>query len=286
MSIKVIEEKLRTYHPKNTLEAENALKEITQEIALAGLARAGFFKVASFQGGTALRILYGLNRFSEDLDFALHKPSKDFNWLPYLQALKTELEAYGYDLEIDNRDSKSAVKVGFIKDDSIGKLLVVDPRRVVTGANKKMIIKLEVDTHAPSGAIHEQKYVDFPTLTPISAHAPSSLFAGKSHALLCREWEKGRDWFDFLWYVSRETEINYKLLSNAIYQAGPWKGQKIKVNRAWYLKALTEKINHTQWRKQKEDVIRFLKTADLPSLELWKTDFFLQQVERMEGYLK
>src|SRR5262245_57980753 len=123
MSIQIIQHKLQEFKPENPLEEQNALKEITQEIALSGLSRAGFFKEAAFQGGTCLRIFYGLNRFSEDLDFALLKPREGFNWRPYLNSLQTELEVYGYKLEVEDRSSfDKTVKVGFLKDDSIGKI--------------------------------------------------------------------------------------------------------------------------------------------------------------------
>lgn len=98
MSIQVIEQRLHEYQPKNQLEEENALKEITQEIALAALSHAGFFKFAAFQGGTCLRIIHGINRFSADLDFSLQSPNSSFRWEPYLKALKTELEVYGYQI--------------------------------------------------------------------------------------------------------------------------------------------------------------------------------------------
>src|ERR1700733_7182181 len=103
MSIEIIQQRLNSYKPINELEEQNALKEITQEIALSGLSRAGFFKEAVFQGGTCLRIFYGLNRFSEDLDFALLETKKTFKWISYLKSLQTELEAYGYTIQIDDR---------------------------------------------------------------------------------------------------------------------------------------------------------------------------------------
>src|SRR3989338_8121758 len=124
MTVSVIQQKLDEYKPLDALEEENSLKEVSQEIILSGLSRAGFFKIAAFMGGTCLRICFGLRRFSEDLDFALNKSNPDFDWKPYLVSLRTELEAYGYQLEVSDRSSlSSAVKVGFLKDNSIGKLL-------------------------------------------------------------------------------------------------------------------------------------------------------------------
>ena len=278
MSIEIIQQRLNSYKPINELEEQNALKEITQEIALSGLSRAGFFKEAVFQGGTCLRIFYGLNRFSEDLVFALLKTNKVFKWSPYLKSLQTELEAYGYTIHIDDRSSlKNVVKVGFLKANSIGKMLTL--KHPNASSQQSIKIKLEIDTNPPLGANAEQKYLKFPLTVPVVTHDLPSLFAGKSHALLCREWEKGRDWYDFLWYISQNISLNFEFLTHAIDQMGPWKGQKIRVTKQWYLDALRKKILQTDWAKQKKDVARFLKKHDLDLIERWNKDFFIERLE-------
>jgi len=289
MSIKIIQSKLEQFQAQTPQEEQNALKEITQEVALSGLSRAGFFKKASFQGGTCLRIFYGLARFSEDLDFALHTGDKAFDWMPYLQSLKTELESYGYQIQVQDRSTpENAVKAGFLKDDSIGKILVLKQHSPMgmNKSNKPLKIKLEIDTNPPAGAVSEQKYTDFPVTVPVLVHDLPSLFAGKSHALLCRGWEKGRDWFDFNWYVGRKIELNYELLSKALNQVGPWKGQGILVTKRWYINNMRDKINSIQWEKQKQDISRFLKQRDLANLNLWSTEFFLNRLQSLEENLK
>lgn len=284
MSIQIIQSKLNQYNAKNVIEEINAIKEISQEIALSGLSRAGFFKEAAFQGGTCLRIFYGLNRFSEDLDFALKEPNSSFHWQVYLKSLQAEFAAYGYQLEIQDRSaSPDAVKVGFLKDSSIGKLLFLQNKQA--GQSQTIKIKLEIDTNPPSGASDEQKYLDFPVTVPVITHDLPSLFAGKSHALLCRKWEKGRDWYDFIWYVAQKVPVNFVLLANALEQAGPWVGQKIPVNKAWYLNELRKKIESTDWNAHKKDVARFLKRSDLDLLELWSTEFFLNRLSALEKNL-
>lgn len=284
MSIKIIEQRLLAYRAQGLLEQENALKEITQELALAALSRTGFFKVAAFQGGTCLRILYGLNRFSEDLDFSLFSPSPSFQWEPYLVAMKQELEVYGYQITLQDRSSQpNNVKVGFPKDDSMGKILSLRHREALS--NRSLKIKFEMDTNPPLGATIEQKYVDFPVTMPVVCHDLPSLFAGKSHALLCREWEKGRDWYDFGWYVGRKVVPNFALLTSAIHQAGLWKEKSILVDKAWYLAKLREKIKHTNWEKQKQDLVRFVKAQDADLVAHWSVDFFLDRVQRLEDYL-
>ena len=281
MSVRMIQDRLNSYGCRSTLEEEQALREITQEIVLAGLGRTDFFQHAAFQGGTCLRILHGLNRFSEDLDFALQAPDAGFVLRPYLDALAKELTAYSYGLEIDDRSkADQAVRMAFLKDDLVGKLLQL-AYRPATGPSRKLRIKLEVDANPPAGATFETKYLDFPFPSALRVFDPPSLFAGKVHALLCREYLKGRDWYDFIWYTSRRTPVNYKLLAAALSQLGPWQGQQLAIHRDWYVEQLRAKIEATDWPQAREDVHRFVKPAELPSLELWGKEFFLGQAEKI-----
>lgn len=285
MSVDIIQEQLKVYKPQSQQEEENALKEITQDVVLSALSRAEFFSVAKFQGGTCLRILYGLNRFSEDLDFSLIEPSSSFEWEPYLRKIHQELKTYGYQLEIqDKSKAGEAVHKTFLKEDSIGNALVFNHLRA--SSLKKIKIKLEVDTNPPKGAVTEQKYIDFPVTVPVVADDLPSLFAGKSHALLCRPWEKGRDWYDFNWYVSKKIAPRFELLSAALDQLGPWKGKELKIDKAWYLEQMKSKINRTNWEKQKKDVEPFLKPVDRDLLKHWGVDFFLDRLRKLQSYLK
>jgi len=279
MSIKIIQNKLNQYNPQNQIEEENALKEIAQEIALSALSRSGFFKVAAFQGGTCLRILHGLDRFSEDLDFALNEPNPSFKWTPYLKNLQTELEVYGFQFKIEEESKDKNVKNVFLKDDSIKNMLILNHRE--QGKQKTIKIKLEIDTNPPLGAKNDQKTINFPVSVPVVAHDLPSLFAGKSHALLCRDPSKGRDWYDFVWYAGGRTPINFELLTNAIDQMGPWKGKKIAVNKKWYFENLKERIKITDWKKQRTDVERFLKPKDLDLLQQWNALFFVGRLSSL-----
>lgn len=283
MSVEVIQQKLLSYQCQTVLDQENALKEIAQEIALMALSRAGFFRVAAFQGGTCLRILYGLERFSEDLDFVLEKPNKNFDWDEYIKSMHTEFSAYGYSLEVTNRTKLGkAVKTAFLKADSEGGILVLKDTRT---NRPKLQIKLEIDTNPPYGSEYELKYLDFPLPYSVQTQNLPSLFASKSHALLCRDYTKGRDWYDFIWYVSRQTSINFSLLSKAIEQAGPWKDQNILVTPGWFLQELKAKINIIDWDDAKRDVARFLRPRELPTLDLWSKGFFLSRADKLAGYL-
>jgi len=285
MSVKIIQEKLEEYHCESEQEETHAIKEIMQEIALSAFARTDFFKYAAFQGGTALRILYHLQRFSEDLDFILQKSDPRFRWQDYLQNLEKEFSAYGISIRVEDRTkADEMVKKGFLKEDSIGKVLVFKHRPKNRQA-ALIRIKFELDTNPPSGSHYETKYLDFPSPFAVTAQDVSSLFAGKSHALLCREYTKGRDWHDFLWYVGRKTTPNYEFLSNACDQVGPWKGQKLKINKAWFLKELKKKVHSIHWEEVRQDVARFLRPRDLQTLTVWSEAFFLDRVEKMKEYL-
>jgi len=281
MSIKMIQDRLDSYGCRSTLEEEQALREITQEIALAALGRTDFFQKAGFQGGTCLRIFHGVNRFSEDLDFALQKPSASFELKPYLDALAKELTAYSYELEMDDRSKvDQAIRMAFVKDDSLGNLLRLN-YKPATGPLRKLRIKLEVDTNPPAGAVFETKYLDFPFPSAVCVFDLPSLFAGKLHALLCRKYLKGRDWYDFIWYTARRTSANYSLLSSALDQMGPWKSQGVQVDRTWCLEQLRARIESTDWKHAREDVRRFVKPSEMPSLDLWSREFFLAQCEKI-----
>ena len=281
MSVRIIQEKLETYNCRSSLEEEQALREITQEIVLAALGRTKFFEQAGFQGGTCLRIFHSLNRFSEDLDFALLKSKKNFTLAPYLESVQRELTAYGYELEIDDRSKAGqVVRKAFLKDDSVGHLLRLN-YALKAGPMRKLRIKVEVDTHPPPGATYVMPILDFPFPSAVRTFDMPSLFAGKIHALLCRTYLKGRDWYDFIWYTARKTSINHALLSASLKQTGPWKGQHIVTDNAWCIEQLQTAIKSLDWQQAREDVRRFVKPADLRSLELWSRDYFLIQCKKL-----
>jgi predicted nucleotidyltransferase component of viral defense system len=280
VSVKIIQDRLNDYHCQSAQEEEYAAKEITQELVLNSLYNSGFFKKAAFQGGTALRILHGLRRFSEDLDFALIKPDRKFDLSSYLNSINGELSAFGYDVKIEGRSSANAVQSTFLKDDSLGRLLKVQYPKA-DGPKRVLKIKLEVDTNPPADAKTEMKFLDFPINFTVMAHDLPSLFAGKSHALLCRDHIKGRDWFDFLWYVGHKVKPNLRLLSNALEQFGPWKGKRVRADMNWYGKEMARRIRKIDWEKAKADVQRFLRPVDVKTLKLWNENYFLDYLRRL-----
>jgi len=273
MSSQIIQKKLDFYDCSTELEEEHAIREITQEVILASLGRTDFFQYAQFQGGTCLRIFHGLNRFSEDLDFLLKEPNHDFELGGYLHSVVQELRAYGYDL---------VVQKAFPKDDSLGKILRLHFRSN-SEKRRKISVKLEVDTNPPLGSHSETRYLDFPFVSLVTTQDMPSLFAGKIHALLCRKYMKGRDWYDFLFYSSLRTPINYTFLTSALYQSGPWKGQAMVVDRSWLIEAITQRIDRIDWTLYAEDVARFIKSNEQASLKLWSSDLFLDQLRKIGG---
>lgn len=277
----IIQTRLASYKPANAIEEENATKEIIQEIALYGLWRAKFFDVAVFQGGTSLRILHKLPRFSEDLDFMLVEPDADFDWEPYLKILTATFEEYGLKPETASREQMDKrIRNAVIKDNSIANQLDLsfannDPRR-------KLKIKLEIDVEPPAYSTDEYSFLDFPVDYEVRHQDMPSNFALKIHALLCREYLKGRDWFDFSWYVAQGVFPNLPHLEAALRQFGPWSDEKaLAVNTDWLASTLTDKIRSIDWREASDDVRRFLRPVEEESLNLWSERFFLSKLTKL-----
>lgn len=277
----IIRTRLASYKPANDIEEENATKEIIQEIALYGLWRAKFFDVAVFQGGTSLRILHKLPRFSEDLDFMLLKPDADFDWSPFLKILTETFEEYGLKPEtVAKEQMEKRIRRAVIKDNSIANQLDLsfpnsDPRR-------KLKIKLEIDVEPPAGSQDEYSFLDFPVDYEVRHQDMASNFALKIHALLCREHLKGRDWFDFSWYVTKGVFPNLPHLEAALVQFGPWAEEdELTVNSKWLEKAMINKIQSIDWEVAAEDVRRFLRPAEAESLKLWSERFFNSKLSKM-----
>lgn len=279
--IDLIQEKLRSYGAKNRLEEENATKEIMQEIALYALWKADFFDVAVFQGGTSLRILHGLPRFSEDLDFMLLAPDRTFNWTPYLDALMETFAAFGIGPEAKPKgDMDKRIRAALIKDTSIaGQLdLAFSDRQ----PDQKIRIRLEIDVEPPAFSTDAWTFLDFPADHEVRHQDLASNFALKIHALLCREYLKGRDWYDFSWYVAKGVFPNLVHLQAALIQFGPWSGQTdIKVDTDWLDRELGKLIDTIDWEMARTDVRRFLRPDDLKSLDLWSARFFAAKLGKL-----
>lgn len=278
--IELLQQRLAAYRAADALAEEQALKEILQELVLYALWRNEFFDKAAFQGGTSLRILYGLPRFSEHMDFILIRPDAHFSWRAVTAGIERVLLEFGVVIELaDSRQTQGAVRRTMVKDDSLAGLLQLGFR---DGApRRKLRVKLEIDTHPPAGSGWERHLPDFPTdFMVVSQDLPSN-FALKLHALLCRPYLKGRDWFDFLWYVRRGIAPNLEHLSNALDQYGPWAHRGVHADAGWLRAELIDQIKDIDWGAAAADVEPFVSTQERKSLPLWGRELFLDRMERL-----
>ena len=282
----VIEQMITKYEIKNINDEINALKEIIQEIILAGLSRGGFFNEAAFYGGTALRIFYNLDRFSEDLDFALIVPNKNFDLNKYFNYIERELKAYGLNLEINYKEKKidSNITSAFVKGDTLELILKFFPNEenhVYNHILKNIKIKFNVDINPPSCASYEDKYKLLPSPHQVKLYDKESLFAGKIHAILCRNWSKrtkGRDLYDYVFFIANNISINIELIKNKLIASN-----YIDIDSKFDIDVLKEllikKFNEIDYKEAKEDIMPFVKNVD--SLDVWNKDFFISITKKL-----
>ena len=283
----IIEQMLYKYDIKNTNDEINALKEIIQEIVLSGLSRGNFFNEAAFYGGTALRIFYNLDRFSEDLDFALLEPYKDFDISKYFNYIQKELKAYGINLNIPTKEKNfdSNITSAFLKGDTLELILKFFPSEEEHKYNqilKKLKIKLEVDINPPMGATYEDKYKLLPSPHQIKLYDKESLFAGKIHAILCRGWNnrvKGRDLYDYIFFLASDTKVNIELLKNKLIESN-YIIEKEKFDINELKKIIINKFEKIDYTKAVEDVKPFIKNID--NLNLWNKEFFIEITNKLK----
>lgn len=281
-----IKQMLEKYPCQTTGDTINALREILQEIALLGLWRSKFFEHGAFYGGSALRILHELERYSEDLDFSLLKQNKHFDFSRFLIPLKKELEAFGFDISIQQKEKKvkSHIESAFLKTNTFTQMLLISSdESIVKGIhpNQLLKIKLEVDTHPPLGFDTEIKYLLHPISFPVKVFTLPNLFAGKMHAILCRKWKdriKGRDWYDLVWYISNHPELNVRHLELRMKDSGHLPDEdKLSPKKCQQL--LTNKINTLDFDSAKKDVEIFVRNGDLSQ---WSKGFFLDIIHRIK----
>lgn len=274
----ILQNMLNKYEIKNTIDETNAMKEIIQEIVICGLSRGGFFDVAAFYGGTALRIFYGLNRFSEDLDFALLEKNPNFDLSKYFKFVEKEIQAYGLNLTISEKikTKESNITSAFLKGDTKEYILLFFPNENIknTTSLKNIKIKFEVDINPPEGAKYELRYKLLPSPHQVRLYDEGSLFAGKIHAILCRNWSyrtKGRDLYDYVFYLSKNTSVNIELVRQKLIESGVLKKENV-FNIDVLKQLLNERFDKIDYSDAKEDVITFIEDKD--SLNLWSKEFF------------
>ncbi len=282
-----IAQMLKKYHCANRNDYENALKEIIQEIALLGLWRTKFFEHAAFYGGTALRIIYGLDRFSEDMDFSLLKKNLKFDLKKYNQGIKDELESYGFKVTVQTKkksNASTAIESAFIKAGTLFHLLEIEAPKSVVGSmasNHTLKIKLEVDKDPPLGFATEAKLLLMPNPFYVNTFQMPDLFAGKMHAVLCRNWQtrvKGRDFYDLSWYIARQTPLHLQHLEKRMQQSGHWP-KNTKLSKVKLLNLLAERFAKIDFNLAKKDILPFLKNV---SLDIWSKGYFLDLVQKIQ----
>lgn len=272
----IIEQMLKKYDPQSETELINALKEIFQEITLLGLYRGGFFDKAAFYGGTSLRILYGLERFSEDLDFSLLEKNKNFDIEKYFPSVVSEFEALGIEISL-NKKSKSSdtnIESAFLKNDTSIHTLNIEAKGLENiHSGRKIKIKLEVDTNPPLKFQTESKTLLLPMTFNVRTMTLPNLYAGKMHALLFRSWKtrvKGRDWFDFEWYVKNNTPLNLEHLCQRMKESGNF--DKNVLAKEEFAELLHNKIDTLDVEQAINEVKGFVK--DVRVFDFWSKEYF------------
>lgn len=272
---------LKKYELRSIQDYENALKEIIQEIALLGLWRAKFFEHGLFYGGSALRILFGLNRYSEDLDFSLTKSNPHFQLNRYQKSLTDELRSFGFDVTFEQKEKKlTAVDSAFLKANTMAHLLKVNAR-VKTHQDAKLQIKLEVDRDPPLGFEVQTRTMLEPMAYSVSTMTLPDLFAGKMHALLCRERidnVKGRDFYDFIWYVRNRIPLRLSYLEAKMRQSKNLAPQ-VALTPTLFMSRARMRLESVDFDRARADILPFLRTQqDRDELQFWNAAFFTETV--------
>lgn len=284
----VIEEMLKNYDVENIYDRKNAMKEIMQEIVLCGLSRAGFFKEAAFYGGTALRIFYGLDRFSEDLDFSLVNTNLNFDLKAFFPVLEKEVRAFGLNVEILEKEKikESTIRSAFLKGNTKEHLLLFYADEQAVGSvakNEAVKIKFEVDINPPAFAGFEHKYRLLPVPYELCLYDMPSLFAGKIHAVICRAWKnriKGRDLYDYVFYLSKGTAFNQRHLRARLMDSG-YIAEDAECSLDEIKRILRERFDKIDFSKARKDVEPFIH--DTSVLDIWSAEFFKQITEGLKA---
>ena len=278
---------LDRYEPETRDDYVNALREILQELALLGLWRSKFFERAAFYGGTALRVLYGLDRYSEDIDFSLLAPDPGFSLGQYGESLLREIGSFGFSVEFEHREPtrQTAIESAFLKAQTLTQLLVIeaDAERF-PGLHPKsaLRIKLEVDTDPPGGFETESRYLLQPIPFAVRVYSLPDLFAGKLHAILCRRWQmrvKGRDWYDLVWYAGRHPQVRLSHLEERMRQSGDYRDET-PLTRGRLMELLRQAVDQLDVGRAQDDVMRFVR--DPRTIDVWSRDFFREVIQRIE----
>ena len=273
MKNEIYDNMLFAYDITTEQQRRNAIFEENQQVILAGLYNGGFFDVAAFYGGTCLRIFHGLQRFSEDMDFSLLAPDDKFDFSKFFQPIIDEFAIVGREVEIRKKDKKGFGKVesAFLKDNT-------DVYDVSFQTDKSIKIKIEVDTQPPLGFRTEQKLLLQPHSFMTRCFTLPDLFAGKMHALVYRGWKnrvKGRDWYDFEWYVRHNVPLDFTHLAERVRQFN-----NEEIGQETFMAQLKDRLASANINQVKSDVLPFVRNPK--ELDIWSTDYFVQLADMMK----
>ena len=257
---------------RGTTATPNIEQEVMQRIALAGLHRGGFFRHAAFYGGTCLRLFHDLPRYSEDMDFSLIEKRDDIHIENYFTPIIEEFRSVGHDVDIVKKDKKifGRVESAFLKENT-------EAYDIKFQTKKNIKVKIELDTNPPLAFDTEELAMQQPYSFMTRCFTLPSLYAGKMHALVYRAWQrrvKGRDWYDFEWYVRWQVPLNFKHLQERIHEFSG-----AEVDKDTFMTLLREKLATTDIGKMKEDVKGFVDNPR--ELDIWSNDYFLQLADRI-----
>lgn len=283
----VLTQMLSKYQIRNIEDKKNAIKEIVQEVVLCGLSRGGFFREAAFYGGTALRIFYGLDRFSEDLDFSLVSQNPDFNLTKYFSYIENETKSLGLNFSVSEKEKSidSNVKSAFLKGNTKEHILTFYEESNDTNIINKdetIKIKFEVDVNPPVGATFETKFSLLPSPYQVRLYDMPSLFAGKIHACLCRNWKsrvKGRDFYDYVFFLAMGAKVNLVNLKAKLVQS-KFIAEDYDLTIENLKTLLNERFSNMDFAQAKEDVLPFVK--DKSKLDLWSKEFFIEITKQLQ----
>lgn len=284
--MKTIEEIIKSYNPKSLDETKLIVRELVQQIALIGLSRSNFFNYASFYGGTALRIFYGLNRYSEDLDFTLNEVNPNFVIEPFMEEIKEVALSYGLKLEIITKSKRidTPIESAFAKLNTYQTFISLHlNEQVISSLHKDELIKIkfEIDCNPALGFNIENKWLDVPEFANVAILDLESLFSGKIHAILCRNYKntvKGRDYYDFMFYINKRIKPNMEYLKNKLIESNLLnKDDKFDLD---VLKdMLKRRMNEVNFKQVKEDAARFIFTNE--DLSFYSKELFLQMIDKL-----
>lgn len=267
------------YNPKTFEDKINAIKEVLQEVVLAGLSKTDFFYHAAFYGGTALRLFYGMDRFSEDLDFSLLVSDDSFDINKYFKPISDIVKSLGLNFEVSRKDKAidSNIDSAFIKGNTRETFITIYPNSPDSSQiihNQKIIIKFEIDVTPPMYANTEIKFRLLPFPYQVRVYDKSSLFAGKIHAVIARSWKnrvKGRDLYDYIYYLSIDTKVNLKHLEARLKQTKTIE-ENVNLTREFLIEILERRFENIDYEIAKADIRPFIK--DQKNIDIWSEDFF------------